>query len=565
MSDVRQKKQKMGILLIVMLILLLSALLLVGSLKGNIKITLHGARSMKLEYGTPYEEPGAYAVFRWLPGKKNHEVPVTITGQDAVNPMKLGVYEVEYRAEWENWCSTVTRKVYVVDTTAPVIQLVSDPSKYTVIGQEYQEEGFTATDNHDGDLTAKVRRTSNGRTVTYTVTDSSGNTAVAKRTIVYKDPEAPVITLKGNSTITIVEGEAFTEPGYIASDNAGGDVTANVKVSGKVDTTKAGTYVLTYTVTDAAGNTTTVKRTVTVKQPPDITPPVITLKGEASVILKVGEAFTEPGYTASDDRDGDMTAKVVIAGAVDVAKAGVYTISYTVTDAAGNQQTVSRTVLVREETTAPPDKKVIYLTFDDGPGKYTPQLLDLLKQYNAKATFFVVNTGYSTEYKEQTMQRIVAEGHTLAIHSATHDFAQIYASEDAYFKDLYKMQELIRKATGLNSMLLRFPGGSSNTVSKKHNKGIMTRLTQEVQKRGFTYFDWNVDSGDAGSAKTAAKVYNNVIKGCQKYKRPVVLMHDIKKATIEAMEDILKWGTENGYVFAALDENGPTSHHSVNN
>ncbi|MBQ9083249.1 MAG: polysaccharide deacetylase family protein [Clostridia bacterium] len=640
------KKKKLGVLLIILLLLLLAAGLAAVSLLGNIRITLRGAQEMQLEYGTPYEEPGADAVYSGMLGQENREIPVTITGQDAVDHTKLGTYEVRYQAEWGIRSHTVIRKVHVVDTTAPVIQLVGDPTKYTLPGQKYQEEGFTATDNHDGDLTAKVQRTDNGHTVTYTVTDTSGNTTTVTRTIVYKDPEAPVITLKGSASMSMEVGAAFTEPGYTASDNVDGDLTAKVKVSGTVNTAKAGTYVLTYTVTDAYGNTATAKRTVTVKKPADTVKPVITLKGNASMSLTVGATFTEPGYTASDNVDGDLTAKVKVSGTVNTAKAGTYVLTYTVTDAYGNTATAKRTVTVKKpadtvkpvitlkgnasmsltvgatftepgytasdnvdgnltskvkvsgtvntakagtysvsytvtdaagnktvvyrkvvvsDGTTTPTGKVIYLTFDDGPGAHTERLLTILKKYNAKATFFVVNTGYSAEYKNRVMKQMVTDGHAIAIHSATHNFAQIYANEDAYFKDLYKMQDLIREATGVNTMLLRFPGGSSNTVSKKYNKGIMTRLTKEVQNRGFVYFDWNVDSYDAGGATTAAAVYNNVVKGCKSSKAPIVLMHDIKKYTVDAIEDILKWGQANGYTFAALNENSPTCHHGVNN
>ena len=558
------KKKKLGVLLIILLLLLLAAGLAAVSLLGNIRITLRGAQEMQLEYGTPYEEPGADAVYSGMLGQENREIPVTITGQDAVDHTKLGTYEVRYQAEWGIRSHTVIRKVHVVDTTAPVIQLVGDPTKYTLPGQKYQEEGFTATDNHDGDLTAKVQRTDNGHTVTYTVTDTSGNTTTVTRTIVYKDPEAPVITLKGSASMSMEVGAAFTEPGYTASDNVDGDLTAKVKVSGTVNTAKAGTYVLTYTVTDAYGNTATAKRTVTVKKPADTVKPVITLKGNASMSLTVGATFTEPGYTASDNVDGNLTSKVKVSGTVNTAKAGTYSVSYTVTDAAGNKTVVYRKVVVSDGTTTPTGK-VIYLTFDDGPGAHTERLLTILKKYNAKATFFVVNTGYSAEYKNRVMKQMVTDGHAIASHSATHNFAQIYANEDAYFKDLYKMQDLIREATGVNTMLLRFPGGSSNTVSKKYNKGIMTRLTKEVQNRGFVYFDWNVDSYDAGGATTAAAVYNNVVKGCKSSKAPIVLMHDIKKYTVDAIEDILKWGQANGYTFAALNENSPTCHHGVNN
>ena len=203
---------------------------------------------------------------------------------------------------------------------------------------------------------------------------------------------------------------------------------------------------------------------------------------------------------------------------------------------------------------------VIYLTFDDGPGPETPRLLEILDKYDAKATFFVVNTGFAS-----TISQIADHGHALAMHTATHDFAKVYASEEAYFDDLHTIEAVIEKYAGQKSTLLRFPGGSSNTVSRTYTKGIMTRLTQMVEEQGYTYFDWNVDSDDAGSARTPEEVYFNVIRGCAKRESSVVLMHDIHSYTIDAVEGILIWGTNHGYTFEALTPDSPTCHHGINN
>ncbi len=181
-NNIRKRRILWGAL-VVLIVLLTASILGVASMEGEVKITLHGARDIKLEYGTPYEEPGADARLQWQFGQKNQAVDVTIAGE--VDHTKLGVYEIVYQALYNEWSATVIRKVHVVDTIAPVITLVQDPDKFTALGQEYVEEGFVATDNYDGDLTAQVIRTTDGETVTYTVTDSSGNTAVVKRTIVY--------------------------------------------------------------------------------------------------------------------------------------------------------------------------------------------------------------------------------------------------------------------------------------------------------------------------------------------------------------------------------------------
>jgi peptidoglycan/xylan/chitin deacetylase (PgdA/CDA1 family) len=281
----------------------------------------------------------------------------------------------------------------------------------------------------------------------------------------------------------------------------------------------------------------------------DTTKPVITLKGNASMSIQLGNKFTDPGYTASDDVDGNLTSKVTVSGTVNTGKAGTYTITYTVKDAAGNKTVVSRKVQVKDPS-AVPDKKVIYLTFDDGPNQNTAKLLPILKKYNVKATFFVSAQfpGYL-----HLLDDIVNDGHQIALHTKTHSYKQIYKSTDAFLEDLEAIQKIVFDRTGVKSMLMRFPGGSNNTVSKV-SMGTLTKL---VTKKGFTYFDWNVDSNDAGGARTAAKVYSNVINGCKNKKNSIVLMHDIHSHTVNAVEDILKWGIANGYTFATLDENSP--------
>ena len=203
---------------------------------------------------------------------------------------------------------------------------------------------------------------------------------------------------------------------------------------------------------------------------------------------------------------------------------------------------------------------VIYLTFDDGPGSETPRLLEILAKHNAKATFFVVDTPFAS-----TITQIAASGHGLAMHTATHDFEKIYSSVDAYFADLEKIESVIEEYAGYRPAILRFPGGSSNRVSRKYCEDIMTDLSRIVEEKGYVYYDWNVDSCDAGDAKTAEEVYLNVVRGCSTRTSSIVLMHDIRSYTIDAIEDILIWGQGNGYVFEALTTNTPVVHHTIQN
>jgi peptidoglycan/xylan/chitin deacetylase (PgdA/CDA1 family) len=203
---------------------------------------------------------------------------------------------------------------------------------------------------------------------------------------------------------------------------------------------------------------------------------------------------------------------------------------------------------------------VIYLTFDDGPSEFTPQLLKVLEKYNVKATFFVVGT-MSLEYLDE----IAAGGHTIGIHSDTHDYESIYSSDEAFLKDMQTLREKIHDRTGIYTNILRFPGGSSNTISKRLCKGIMTRLTQTLTAQGYRIFDWNVDSKDAGGATTTEEVVENVINGIKKRPVSVVLQHDIRKFSVDAVEQIIIWGLDNGYTFLPLDETSPICQHTLAN
>ena len=158
-----------------------------------------------------------------------------------------------------------------------------------------------------------------------------------------------------------------------------------------------------------------------------------------------------------------------------------------------------------------------------------------------------------------------AAGHTVAIHSASHDYQKIYQSTDAYMADLYEMNDIIKAQTGKGADIIRFPGGASNTVSAKYCKGIMTQLVSLVETNGFQYCDWNISSGDAGETKDTDDVYNNVISGIQKHKVSVVLQHDIKKFSVDAVERIIQWGQANGYTFLPLTPTTEMVHHKVNN
>lgn len=215
------------------------------------------------------------------------------------------------------------------------------------------------------------------------------------------------------------------------------------------------------------------------------------------------------------------------------------------------------------QTRVAPGSKICYLTFDDGPSDRTIEILDILERYEVKATFFVVGSS-----KLQYLPRIVEKGHAIGLHANSHDYSKIYKSTDAYFKDLMALSDKVYDKIGEHPMIMRFPGGGSNLVSQKHCKGIMTRLTSQVQIKGYAYFDWNVDSGDAVTKNiTAKKIVSNVLTGAENKNSICVLMHDIssKNATVEALPEIIMGLKNMGYRFEVLTKNSYGYHHKVQN
>jgi hypothetical protein len=303
------------------------------------RITLLGDNPFELQVGTTYYEPGYRATDNY-DGDLTWQV--TVTGY--VRSYDLGTYTLRYnvRDSSGNPADEKVRTVEVVDTVRPVIQLLGDDPVILEVGTWYTDPGYTATDNYDGDITSRVwvrgcvdHNYLGDYTLTYTVSDSSGNAAEEKkRTVRVVDMTRPAIRLLGDDVVVLEAGTWYTDPGYTATDNYDGDITSRVWVRGSVDHNYLGDYSLTYTVSDSSGNPAEEKkRTVRVV---DTTPPVITLRGGNTVTLKVGTPFTEPGFTASDNYDGDITANVRVSGSVDSMWPGSYVLRYTVSDSSGN-------------------------------------------------------------------------------------------------------------------------------------------------------------------------------------------------------------------------------------
>ncbi len=439
----------------------------------HLVLNLNGDEYVEINVFEEYQDKGAYSCYSDIFGFCLYEPEIKIN--NLVDTSKLGEYTIIYTISSSFHQKQIERKVKVIDKTPPLIS-VKEETILTCPNNHDFKITYQATDNYDQDITDKVITKIEDNQYILEVSDSSGNFTTLTLPIIYEDKEKPKITLKGDKTIYLLKGEEYQELGYTATDNCLGNITDQVKVTSNVNINKSGKYTISYTVSDDLKNTTKVTRIVYVyEKNPDI----------------------------------------------------------------------------------PIGDKVIYLTFDDGPSAYTNELLDILKKYNVKATFFVTGNG-----SDAVIKRAYEEGHSIGLHTYSHNYNKVYQSVDAYFNDLNKISNRVERITGQKSKLIRFPGGSSNTVSN-FNKGIMTKLALEVEVRGYKYFDWNVGSSDT-STSDSNKIANNVIKSLRKGSN-IVLQHDTKYSSVKAVSKIIEYGLANGYIFAPLDITSPSAHHKIAN
>lgn len=237
-------------------------------------------------------------------------------------------------------------------------------------------------------------------------------------------------------------------------------------------------------------------------------------------------------------------------------QSGIYTTASVETSA--REESV-RVPLEKSEEEEDPYDRQIYLTFDDGPSRNTNRILDILKEYDVKATFFVV--GKTDEESVKAYQRIVDEGHTLAMHSYSHKYREIYESKQSFIEDLEKLQEYLYQVTGVWVRYYRFPGGSSNTVSTVPMQELITYLDES----GITYFDWNISSKDAGGSQLAKdRIVENCVSGVEGSHECMILMHDAsdKNTTVEALPLVIEAIRDRGdAVFLPItDDTVPVQH-----
>lgn len=468
-KDVKKKLNIKSIIIvsIIAILLIIVETFLIIQFFGDPVVLLKGKDIEEIEYGAIYEDKGIN-VYTKL---KNISDSVII--ENNVDTSKVGNYHVTYKVPYEDSYKVYTRDVNVVDSKAPEIKLNGELECEIEYGSEFNELGFTAIDEYDGDISNEVVVTKleidkDNYENHYKVQDSSGNVSEVTRHIKFIDTTVPVISLNGNSVISVITGNTYIEQGATANDNRDGDISKNIEISGDVDTSKEGTYIVTYSVKDSSGNVSSVKRNV---------------------------------------------------------------------------------IVSNTETTG-----IIYLTFDDGPSSSTtPKILDVLKEKGVNATFFIINYNNDTEY---LVKRAKAEGNSIGIHGYSHKYSEIYTSVEDCYNNIIKLQEKIYNSTGETVKIVRFPGGSSNTVSKKYCVGVMSGISKKILDEGFKYYDWNVLSGDSGNVKTKEGVYNNVVNGIKPGRSNIVLMHDFSgnDKTLEALPEIIDYGLANGYRFEVITE-----------
>ncbi|MCP4234458.1 MAG: DUF5011 domain-containing protein, partial [Aestuariibacter sp.] len=323
-------------------------------------ISLAGVSPISIELGTPYTDAGTSAS-----DNIDGDLTANIATVSNVNVNVVGSYSVTYNVSDAagNAALQVTRSVNVTpDVTVPVISLVGPSPINIELGTPYTDAGASAYDNIDGDITANIATVSNvnvdavgSYSITYNVIDASGNPASqAIRTVnVTPDATLPAISLAGVSPVNIELGTPYTDAGASASDNIDGDLTANIATVSNVNVNAVGSYSVTYNVSDATGNA-ALQVTRTVNVTPDVTLPVISLAGASPVDIELGTSYVDAGASADDNIDGDLTTNIATVSNVNVNAVGSYSVTYNVTDSAGNAALqVTRSVNVTPDVTLP--------------------------------------------------------------------------------------------------------------------------------------------------------------------------------------------------------------------
>ncbi len=426
--------------------------------------------------------------------------------------------------------------------------------------------------NSEVDFTSYIKEVKNGDIADVVIDGSNVNVNQLGDYIVYYtykdktkeltlsvvDTIAPVVEVK---ELSVLQGTKVTVEDLITNISDATKTTSSFET--EYDFSTEGKHDVNIIVEDEGKNKTTLKTTVEILV--DKTAPVISAS-DFKVKLNSNADLKEYA-SVKDDYDTAPTL-TVDKGNFDASKEGTYEITFSAKDDFGNTSTkkVNVTVYKPVQNTTSSGKKIVYLTFDDGPSAVTATILDVLKQYNVKATFFVTgvngSSGISGKYGYLT-KRAYQEGHTIALHSYTHDWS-IYKSEAAYFADLTKLSDAVYKLIGVHPKYVRFPGGSNN--GKWDNYGglsSMKQLCNALHSKGYEYYDWNVSSTDASGSKVAVSKIVNASIGYS-YDNINLLMHDLagKTTTAQALPQIIEHYLSRGYEFRAISDGSFAPHYT---
>lgn len=431
----------------------------------------------------------------------------------------------------------------------PRIHFTHDPITLEV-KQDYQAKDFIASIDNASLQDVTMKNTLNTdqlgkHMLTYSVKGRSYSL-----TYIVKDTKKPVVVTQDKKITINKKPEAKS---FIKSIKDATKTT--VRYAKPYDFATLGKQKIELIIEDEGKNQTTAYATATIMEK-DTRAPIISGMHDLTII-KGEKVDLRKGVKAEDARDGKVSF-TVDQGNFDNQQPGRYTITYYAKDNSGNKAKATRSVIVQEKTTG----KVIYLTIDDGPSANTPKILDILDKYHVKATFFV--TAQCPAYLSY-IKTAYQKGHAIGLHTYSHDYDALYASEAAYFQDLQKINEVVKAQTGVNSTIIRFPGGSSNTVSSGV-PGLMTRLSKAVQEKGYQYYDWNAESGDGNSALPAS----TLIQEARSFGggSPLMMLthdHPGSGASVEALPSIIEYYQSLGYTFKTIDSSVSGFHHGINN
>ena len=274
-----------------------------------------------------------------------------------------------------------------------------------------------------------------------------------------------------------------------------------------------------------------------------------------NIVPATGHKLTETNIKATCTSEGRFTSRCSVCGYTDKDYKTESALGHNLSGWKESDTTRTRNCSrcnYSEVAKITTESKVIYLTFDDGPGPYTKKLLGYLRSYNVKATFFVTNQFPNYTY---LLKEMANDGHAIGVHTLTHSWS-IYSGTSKYLSDFNAMHDIIKQQTGIDTKIFRFPGGTNNTVSRSYATGIMTTLNRTMADKGYLNFDWNVDCRDT-EGLNSTQIADTTIAQIKNRSQSVVLMHDIKNSTVEAIPTIIRYAKNNGYTFKVIDETAP--------